>query len=140
MYHHALKPEVKAAWDVPTVEDPPTIVPTIPPKTRKEDTDFFPLKSFPFCFFVDIALTESIRIRMEISPKYIIFVFLLKFYTSTKDDLEEETKKMGKENCLWQVFGIREGIWSSLFLSMRVLGFLLKKEYGEPFGNGKGSD
>lgn len=26
------------------------------------------------------------------------------------------------------------------FLSMRVLGFLLKKEYGEPFGNGKGSD
>ena len=115
MYHHALKPEVKAAWDVPTVEDPPTIVPTIPPKTRKEDTDFFPLKSFPFCFFVDIALTESIRIRMEISPKYIIFVFLLKFYTSTKDNLEEETKRIGKENCLWQVIGIREGIWSSLF-------------------------
>lgn len=23
-------------------------------------------------------------------------------------------------------------------LSIRVLGFLLKKEYGEPFGNGKG--
>ena len=92
VYHHALKPEVKAAWDVPTVEDPPTIVPIIPPQTIKEDTDFFPLKSFPFCFFVDIALTESIRIRMEIIPKYIIFVFLLKFYTSTKDNLEEEKR------------------------------------------------
>ena len=99
VYHHALKPEVKAAWDVPTVEAPPTIVPTIPPNTRNADPDFFPLTSFPFGFFVDIALTESIRIRMDISPKYINFVFLLKFYTSTKDNLEEETKRIGKENC-----------------------------------------
>ncbi len=37
---------------------------------------------------------------------------------------------MGKENCLWQVFGIREGIWGSLFLSMRVLGFLLNERIG----------
>ena len=73
MYHQAEKPEENAACDVPTVEDPPTIVPTTPPNTKKEERDYLPLKSLPFCFFEDAALTERIKTRIVISPKYIMF-------------------------------------------------------------------
>ena len=57
---------------VPTVEEPPTMVPTIPPNTRAEEADFLPLKSFPFCFLEDSALTDNMRNRIRIRPKYII--------------------------------------------------------------------
>ena len=43
VYHHADKPKVNAAWAVPTVEDPPTIVPTIPPRTKSDDALFLPV-------------------------------------------------------------------------------------------------
>ena len=72
VYQRAEKPYEKAAWVVPTVEEPPTMVPTIPPNTRAEEADFLPLKSFPFCFLEDSALTDNMRNRIRIRPKYII--------------------------------------------------------------------
>ena len=72
VYHQAEKPDSNAACEVPTVEDPPTNVPMIPPKTKYEETDFFPLKSLPFCFLEDTALTERIKTRIANRPKYII--------------------------------------------------------------------
>ena len=61
---------------MPTVEEHPTIVPTIPHRTKSDDALFLPLNSFPFCFFVEIALTDRINIKIVNSPKYIIVITL----------------------------------------------------------------